>query len=572
MARSAWRFVQELDSIPCRIALGLLLGGALGCTGPDGVLEGGAPDRSGTSASIDAPPYPGPGGESSGQGSGGPSENQSAQGAQDTRPACAVTLFSEPGFKGKAACLTKGEFDTAQLVALGYGDNSAASVKVTPGYRLTLFADAGLKGRILIRLSDDPSLSSFAFAGVVSSARVEQLDWKLTPRCPAQIVPALGKLVHPGGQVGPEQLAELWSDAVMEIPVRKAAVSAAKQAVAKYRQSAPAWSPRWDPSQSAWRMAEAGQQIFALTLLFEATCDESYAKEAADLAARWASLEGIDNWDSAGEWSVAWGVIPLITGVELLSRTWAGWDPKVSQRMLAMLEKLAVPAFQAFWKRFPGAYANRNNRFPTVAQAWMLFGILADDPARFTESITEARRILDGLPISQGGTQTNDALFVHDQALLLSRADRATSIEVCRDAWHPQVGLHATIGLAEAAWHQGVDIYSQLDNLLLAAVELHSWAYNHRDDVTFTVYHLGGQEGNSTGVTYPFKGKCHYPRSMSSGGTESWKLVVGSYELAYRHYVGRQGLKMPETEELLSSTRPHNARESWGWDTLTHSR
>lgn len=506
---------------------------------------------------------------------------------------CAVRLYTQPNYQGASACLGPGAHALTDLRAAGVGTDAVQSVRVATGFEARLFEADNLQDRLLIRTADDPSLAASGFARKLSSVRVDALPYRLVPRCPQQVVPPPGKLVHPGGQVSPEELSELWSDDVMATPVRANALEQLRADVNKLLEGAPrakAQLADGDP----WLLADDGKAVFGLALLFEATCDPSYADKAAPIIDAWASkLQGLPppkpGLPSQGPLYSAWGAIPMVTGVELLSRTYKGWDQTVTARFRTMIDTVIVPQLAT---RRPPAKGScwMNNWHTAVNQAWLLIGILEDDPTKVAEAAADFRRAIEGREVSCPDKQSaaagtprdvtaSDAYLAHGDTLV-DAAERGATTEDCRDPWHSQVGLHALVGTAEAAWHQGIDLYGHENTLVKDAVEYHARLSNN-GKVKITNYQpngycfLGGAGADCASkpeLWVPFKQVCAYPATLSDGKKVSWYANPGSYELAFRHYGKRLGLPMPDTEQMLRGKRPQAANGAWGWDTVTHSK
>ncbi|MBE0534488.1 MAG: RICIN domain-containing protein [Phycisphaerae bacterium] len=69
--------------------------------------------------------------------------------------AAAAKLFQHCSYGGWMAGLGVGAYTTADLAASGVGNNDASSIKVAPGYTVTLFDYNNFQGPMLVRTSDD---------------------------------------------------------------------------------------------------------------------------------------------------------------------------------------------------------------------------------------------------------------------------------------------------------------------------------------------------------------------------------------------------------------------------------
>ncbi len=112
--------------------------------------------------------------------------------------------------------------------------------------------------------------------------------------------------------------------------------------------------------------------------------------------------------------------------------------------------------------------------------------------------------------------------------------------ETGRDQAHVQLGLEALAQTAEMAWEQGDDLWGALDNRLLKGFE-YTAKYNlGYDDIPFETWQ------DCTGLYNNWT----EPGTMNRG--QLWNI----YELPYRHYVRRMGLKMPYTEQIVKGRKP----------------
>ena len=105
--------------------------------------------------------------------------------------------------------------------------------------------------------------------------------------------------------------------------------------------------------------------------------------------------------------------------------------------------------------------------------------------------------------------------------------------ETGRDQAHAQLGLGAMCEICEMAWQQGDDLWGALDNRLMKGIE-YTARYNLGYDVPFETW------TDCTGLY------CDWtePGQVARG------RIRNIYHLAYDHYVGRLGLKMPYAKKI----------------------
>ena len=107
--------------------------------------------------------------------------------------------------------------------------------------------------------------------------------------------------------------------------------------------------------------------------------------------------------------------------------------------------------------------------------------------------------------------------------------------ETGRDQNHVQLGLEAMAEICEMAWEHGDDLYGALGNRLMKGFE-YTARYNLGQDVPFE------QWTDCTGLYNDWT----EPGAMGRG--RLWDI----YAKPYNRYVGRKGLKMPYTKQVLA--------------------
>lgn len=114
------------------------------------------------------------GGHGAGAGGGAPmpdagtTTGASVGGGADAGPAEVVCFFADSNYMGNSFCVGPG----AQGDTTPEWNDVVSSVKVTPGYKVELFADAGFQGRDLTLIADEPHVSGCFMNDLMSSFRV----------------------------------------------------------------------------------------------------------------------------------------------------------------------------------------------------------------------------------------------------------------------------------------------------------------------------------------------------------------------------------------------------------------
>ncbi len=126
-------------------------------------------DDSSTHVTDSGPSNDGGGGDGDGDGH----ADDAAETTKDvadtsTKPTDAVCFFSDADYAGKSFCVGEGSANTTPD-----WNDVISSVRVSPGYRVELYADAGAAGRALALIADEPRLGGCFFNDAASSYRVD---------------------------------------------------------------------------------------------------------------------------------------------------------------------------------------------------------------------------------------------------------------------------------------------------------------------------------------------------------------------------------------------------------------
>jgi hypothetical protein len=188
--------------------------------------------------------------------------------------------------------------------------------------------------------------------------------------------------------------------------------------------------------------------VYNLARMWYFTGNEDYAIKARDILIAWATTNTTFNGNEAGlalgDTAYAWA-----GGASILRGTWSGWtaaDTTTVQNYFA----------NVLW---PNCQANLNvtgpcNKGDIQKEAAIAIAVFCDDTAKFNHVVNLYRTyhgsgLMDTLPTGQLG-------------------------ETGRDGGHAFGSLNALAFTAEVAWKQGVDLFSELDNRLLACGEYYS--------------------------------------------------------------------------------------------------
>lgn len=210
----------------------------------------------------------------------------------------------------------------------------------------------------------------------------------------------------------------------------------------------------------------------------------------------------------------------------------------------------------------------------------MAAGVLADDRARYnTGRNLYITTLTDYLKWGRGD-------YVNSPGYSTPRVI-GEATETLRDIYHSEFALGSLMQAAETAWNQNEDLYRVNNYALAAAMEFHARIINAKLSNDVSMLPPGYKFFESmpkapsgcawkwdieTQLWVSYKGS-----TVCSNLTDGFKYAVGithlptGWEIGYNHFVGRLGVKLPETAALLARSWPDYYTFSWGLGTLSHA-
>jgi len=186
--------------------------------------------------------------------------------------------------------------------------------------------------------------------------------------------------------------------------------------------------------------------IWNLARMWFFTGMDAYAQRAHEILLAWAtthtSFTGSECMLDLGDYAYA-----LVGGADILRGTWPGWTEADTATVKAYFNGVLLPATNPYGESQFGAA----NKGALALVAGGLLAIFDDDTAKLQDIVLKVR----SLP-HIGLRSSNDIGMLGDSL---------------RDQGHAHGQMISLAMLAEALWKQGIDVYSDLDNRLLAAGE-----------------------------------------------------------------------------------------------------
>lgn len=267
------------------------------------------------------------------------------------------------------------------------------------------------------------------------------------------------------------------------------------------------------------KMEQDFSAAYQNSLMWALTGDESHAKKSLEILLKYAETLKLIPETNDAPLLVGLEGLKIIYATEMLRYTYKDMNKKAFGKISKMIEHIFLPVMDNFYKRKP--YTN-GNWGPIVTKAYMAAAILWDNKKMYRKAIDFY------LHANDNGTITH---YIDEKSGQIQESGR--------DQGHSMLGIGAMATVCEMAWQQGDDLYSALNNRLMKGFEYVA-KYNLGYDVPF------------------FKWK------DVTGKYSDWNVIsdkgrgnfIPIFEMVYNHYVGRKGLDMPFTKQVLGKIRP----------------
>lgn len=313
------------------------------------------------------------------------------------------------------------------------------------------------------------------------------------------------RFIHPGAPLNLEDLETLKANLDKE-PWKSgyAALAADSHSQLGVRVSGPFAEVGRAPNVNLWPWRSDMTSIWCLARMWYFTGKQAYAQRAHDILIAWATTQTVFSGREAtldiGDYAYK-----FVGGAEILRGTWPGWTEADTAAVKNYFSKILLPATNKFGENMYGA----GNKGALSMVAAGLMEIFNDDPVRLDATLWQYRAlphigIRNSNAIGELGDSLRDQGHFHGQFLSLAM-------------------------LAEALWKQGIDLYAEQDNRLLAVGE-----YFARVNLQLSTPFL------PFGTT-----DAYYIADDTNHGWEHGRMALN---LIHGAYVVRKGLQAPYVE------------------------
>jgi hypothetical protein len=276
---------------------------------------------------------------------------------------------------------------------------------------------------------------------------------------------------------------------------------------------------------------------YTQALLWFISGEPKYATNAIAIMNGWSSTLTGGHLNSNGPVQAAWCAEQFPRAAEIMRYTYDGWSAADVAKFQDMLVKQYVP-----WI-IKGSCENGNKEL-SMAEALINIGVFNDDREIFERGIKMWRgRAPAYIYLSSDGptplkAEGCDSMPIWGNKGLTTPYVDGLLQESVRDSNHANMALAAMVNAAETARQQGVDLYGEQGNRIMAALE-------------FQAQFLA--PNNATP-----------PKNLEFNTHPTW-------EIAYNHYHNRMGHELPKMGAVLKRIRPTGVNHHMAWETLTHA-
>jgi hypothetical protein len=284
---------------------------------------------------------------------------------------------------------------------------------------------------------------------------------------------------------------------------------------------------------------------YTQALLFSVTGKQQHAVKAREIMDAWSATmrrhteedSGLQTGWAGSTWARAAEIIRYADG--------AGWPADRVRRFEHMLRTAYLPTVT---QKVPDYNGNWDL---VMTDAAIGMAVFLNDHKAFDHALERFRERVpayfylekDGkVPLTPPGSTVNTPQKLTAYWFKQTTFKDGISQETCRNFKHVGYSLAATAHIAETAWHQGVDLYGEVEDRLRAALALHA---RYQAGEAAPAWLCGGKVDRTMGP---------------------------DLEVALNHLENRLDVPVPAAHRLAVKTRPAGTDALFvSWETLTHA-
>lgn len=275
---------------------------------------------------------------------------------------------------------------------------------------------------------------------------------------------------------------------------------------------------------------------YTQALVWVVTGDERHAHQAIRIMNAWAATLTGGHTNRNGPIQAAWTASVWPRAAEIIRHESTLWPAAAVARFEKMLREQYVPSIL-------GGSTENGNKELAMAEALINVGVFADDRALFAAGVKLWRgRAPAYIYLRKDGPTpilppSGETPFWGNKGLTTPLVDGLLQ-ETVRDPHHANMGFASLVNAAETARQQGIDLYAEQGERIVAAME-------------FQARHL------------PPNGAPPPPNVELS--------LQPTWEIAFNHFHHRLGRPVPLMAKVIPGNRPTGADLNHiAWETFTH--
>lgn len=277
---------------------------------------------------------------------------------------------------------------------------------------------------------------------------------------------------------------------------------------------------------------------YSQALAWYVTGNEQYARNAIRIMNAWAGTLTGGHLNENGPAQAAWAASVWPRAAEIIRYTSTFWAKEDIARFQRMLVTQYVPSL------VNGAAENGNKEL-CMSEALINIAVFNDDRELFGQGVRMWRgRTPTYIYLkSDGPNPVAPPTGVRESAPWGNKGKTPALVdgllqETARDPHHAAMGFASIVNAAETAWQQGLDLYAEQGNRIVAALEYQA--------------------------QFLAPNKAFVPPNLEFSLQPTW-------EIAYNHFHNRLGQDLPLSAKVLPTNRPTGSDlNHMVWETLTH--
>ncbi len=387
------------------------------------------------------------------------------------------------------------------------------------------FSVAGAK-----KATDDTSNPAYASTPVVTTANTSG-----KPAKPAGFI-------HPGVLLNRAQLDEIKKRVAAGTEPQKSAFEKLKASplgaldYTPHPRETVECGSRSNPDLGCKAEQADSEAAYAQALLWYISGNVVYAKNAIRIMNAWSGTLKGGHTNANGPVQASWTGDVWPRAAEIIRYLYKGWPDGEIARFQNMLTTQYLPSL------IHGTCENGNKEL-TMSEALINIGVFNDNRAAFEHGIKMWRgRAPAYIYLKSDGPKPVEPPGC-GPALWGNKGFTPEFVEgllqeTARDSGHANLALSAMVDAAETARQQGVDLYAEQGERIMAALEY----------------------------------QAQYLPPNSAKPPENLEFNVHpTWEIAYNHFHDRLGKSLPKMAAVLPGIRPTGVNHHMNWETLTHA-